>query len=64
MASLAALCGTGHAAALAVDAESGDVYLAVEKKAEEGSVKVEIVRIRSGAVVPEVGHPSAGYQGH
>jgi len=47
VASLTDLCKSGHVAALAIDAESGDVAIAVERKAEEGSVEVDVIQIRS-----------------
>lgn len=45
VASLAGLDSPGHAAAVAVDAESGGVYIAVETLVDEGGLEVEIVRI-------------------
>ena len=62
VASLHDLSSSGHAAAIAVDPESGTLYVLTERKAEEGGVDVDIRRIVSeddGISTPEVGFQSS-----
>lgn len=54
LASLDDLCPSGHAARVAIDTESGELYVAVERRLDGGGIEVDMIRITiDGSIDPK-----------